>query len=629
MTSHSGRFWRSALALAALATTALPGRADACGGFFCSLSSPVEQAGERILFAVSGTNVTAHIQIQYQGPSEKFSWVLPLPSVPTLGVGSDLMFDALRAQTDPQFQLEWKNDEGCNFQGGMCPMEAAGGFDNGGPPPPSPADVNVLAEGDVGPFNYKVVESSSGDALFTWLNENGYDQPEESKGIIGHYVNQKFVFLALRLLKDKDAGDLQPVVVNYTAPTLACVPLKLTSIAALANMPVWTWILAKARAVPMNFFHVLLNAKAYDWLNCAGNQYYFGGPGGFGGFYPGGVDCQKAYLDLVTKAVDEAAGHAFVTEFAGSSAVMAEKIYKEGMFDLAKLAKIATPGEFLQEMLNQNFPRNAFFQQVIKDNIPKPDDAKLPEDCKGDQAFYSTFNLDKCAGFIEGWTFDPQKMADDLEERVVKPLKDAQGLFDHHPYLTRVFTTISPEEMTKDPVFSFNPDLADVSNLHKVTAKAHCKPGSTYDADAVTLMFDDGDEITVQGDFQQCGGFIAQPGTGGTDAQPPVAEIQIMSESGQPTPVDKKDVVVQDAILDTKSPNPNQSDAVQTPEANTNPGNSGTFATPTVNPTTKTPAGDSGSSSDCAFGFGPASAAPVALLLGLLAGVAILRRRRS
>ena len=36
-------------------------------------------------------------------------------------------------------------------------------------------------------------------------------------------------------------------------------------------------------------------------------------------------------------------------------------------------------------------------------------------------------------------------------------------------YLTRLLTIVSPEEMTKDPIFAFNPDLPDVSNQH--TAK--------------------------------------------------------------------------------------------------------------------------------------------------------------
>ena len=53
----------------------------ACGGFWCTLSQPVNQARENIIFAFDQEKkqVTAIIQIMYQGPSENFAWILPVP----------------------------------------------------------------------------------------------------------------------------------------------------------------------------------------------------------------------------------------------------------------------------------------------------------------------------------------------------------------------------------------------------------------------------------------------------------------------------------------------------------------------------------------------------------------------
>src|SRR5690349_23149873 len=83
--------------------------ASACGGFFCSQSQPVNQSAERIIFADNGDGtITAVIQIQYQGPSESFSWLLPIGSLPEgdeLGVGSDLAFTRLQSATNPQYNL--------------------------------------------------------------------------------------------------------------------------------------------------------------------------------------------------------------------------------------------------------------------------------------------------------------------------------------------------------------------------------------------------------------------------------------------------------------------------------------------------------------------------------------------
>ena len=74
--------------------------AEACGCFAPpSPAEPIVQAGERILFAVRNGVVTAHIQVQYAGDAKDFGWLLPLPSVPTLSVGTDELFTQLNTAT--------------------------------------------------------------------------------------------------------------------------------------------------------------------------------------------------------------------------------------------------------------------------------------------------------------------------------------------------------------------------------------------------------------------------------------------------------------------------------------------------------------------------------------------------
>ncbi len=53
---------------------ALAQPANACGGFFCDRDEPVDQAGESIVFAVDGEEVTAHIGITYKGSARDFAW---------------------------------------------------------------------------------------------------------------------------------------------------------------------------------------------------------------------------------------------------------------------------------------------------------------------------------------------------------------------------------------------------------------------------------------------------------------------------------------------------------------------------------------------------------------------------
>ncbi|MFT7625923.1 MAG: hypothetical protein ACI9WU_005115, partial [Myxococcota bacterium] len=567
--------------LAALATVGFIPAASACGGFFCSANQPVDQAGEHILFGVDGTTVTAHIQIQYQGPSDDFSWVLPMPSVPEFGVGSDLLFQRLRQLTDPRFQLNWEHKDDCTYDP-WCNFGSDGGDstggDVGGTGDGGGGGIDILAEGAVGPFEFKVVASDDSEALFTWLNDNGYDQPEAAQDIISHYVGLDHVFVALKLLKDKEAGDIQPLVLTYEAPDLACIPLRLTSIAAKPDMPVWAWVLAKARAVPMNYFHVLLNAKAYDWWNCAG---YFGW---------GGKDCSGEYTKLVTDAANTAGGNAFVTEFAGKTADMGTIFGWVNNVDLADIAMEMNPTTYLQELFSAGIPSVPAVQALIRKWIPKPDDSLLPEDCQGDSSFYAFWNLENCLQHMpEDWTWDPVGMTADLKETVVDPALDAEGLFDLHPYATRLFTTVSPDEMTKDPMFSFNPDLPDVSNVHTATASAVCKPGSTTEVHYVEVTFpwDPDQKHVIEGVFEECsasdvdwadgGGSTGGGSTGGDDGGggfSPVADIQIMNESGEPESVPADQVEQKAAEIEARVGNIAQAGVSQSanPSVKTNVG---------------------------------------------------------
>ena len=56
-------------------------------------SQPVNQQAERIIFShEEDGSVTAVIQIQYQGPSEQFAWMLPVAGSPEISVSSDAAF---------------------------------------------------------------------------------------------------------------------------------------------------------------------------------------------------------------------------------------------------------------------------------------------------------------------------------------------------------------------------------------------------------------------------------------------------------------------------------------------------------------------------------------------------------
>ncbi len=334
------------LALFAAALFTLTGsvRAYACGGFFCQ-NSPVDQNAERIIFTqnADGT-VSAYIQIQYTGSAPDFSWILPLPSAITaedVEVPEDAMaaFTELEAATTPVF-IPPPFPETCE----MPLMAVAESAES------EPGDVTVFASGAVGPFGFDVVGSDDPTAMIFWLRDNEYRVTEEMEPLIDVYVEEKMVFLAMRLLPDKEASDVEPVKVTYRSDR-PMIPLRLTAVAANPDMRVLTWIYADTQAVPENYAHIEIPDREIQFFTFGGNN----------------------YRALMGQKADEFDGQAFVTEYA------------------APTAALAVSHPLLQSL---------------------------------------------AAGF---------------------------------PYVTRLSTVISPEEMTVDPVFDYDPGRADVSNVHDLS----------------------------------------------------------------------------------------------------------------------------------------------------------------
>ena len=67
----------------------------------------------------------------------------------------------------------------------------------------------------------------------------------------------------------------------------------------------------------------------------------------------------------------------------------------------------------------------------------------------------------------------------ELNENVIDPLAETLAVFDGDPFLTRLYTTLSPEEMTKDPIFDFNPDLEDQALERRAKMNLQCTSGET------------------------------------------------------------------------------------------------------------------------------------------------------
>jgi len=398
-------------------------------------------------------------------------------------------------------------------------------------------EVVILDKQVVGPFIAVTLDATEAGAelLLQWLDDNDFDQPESSLPIIDHYLQQGFNFIAVKLKESATVGDLQPLMLTMPEAEEPCIPLVLTRIAAAPDMPVTAWVFGEHRIVPLNWFGVDINYKKIDWLSNGGN-----------------------YLEVATEAVNDAAGHAFITEYAQSTSTQ-NMLFSEGQFDTGVLATINDPDTFLQEMLMQGFPRNAQMQSLIQIHIPKPAEENLPEGCKTDQEFY-TWNLSECLkNMPEDWAFDPATFASDLESKIVGPLKDAQTLLDRvsndkgEAYLTRLFSTVSPDEMTRDPIFGFNRDLGDVSPWHSVQGVATCNEDDQWVMDSYTLTHE-GESWTVEGPFEDIWMLDGSDFVDGFPEENASGEIVIFKEEGQPILIALDEVAQQEQTFEMMDP---------------------------------------------------------------------------
>ena len=490
----------AAPALLATAAALSSRSAQACGGFFCSQSQPVNQSAERIIFADNGDGtITAVIQIQYQGPSESFSWLLPLGSVPEgdeLGVGSDMAFTRLQLATNPQYNLITELEGNCDTGNGRS--AAVPSADSAEVAASAPGGVNVDASGVVGPYEWTVISVDPNVAdpaapAADWLTQNGYDIPEGGASLIGPYLADGLHLLALRLTKDADTGSIRPIRITYAA-TAPMIPIKLTAVAATQDMGVMTWALSSARAVPFNYNALELNEARINWFNASSN-----------------------YNQVVTEAADEAGGQGFVTEFAGPSSQLANVVWSDGDEQNWQTIQGTTYSSFtgIFNTLYNSYQGYSGFWDAIQRSVTLTPPLTF-EDFKACPTCYES----------DDYQFSPTQLLDAFEQDVIEPIRSTQALIDAAPYATRLYSTLSAAEMTVDPLFVFNPDLTDVNNIHQARRVIECGDGVNQSEASWRIELPQGG--TVRGravDVGQWPAAIAQ--------QPPNVAILTLSASGE------------------------------------------------------------------------------------------------
>ncbi len=482
MTSRSNTLALACLPFAAVLAFALEPRvADACGGTFCDAGPnvmPVDQTGETILFWIDHSggepHTEAHIQIQYEGDAEQFAWIIPVQQVPEVLVGNQALFDNLLAATVPTFTIT-TNFQSCADSGGsvgLCfiPMysaDAAGGDEigssfstgndefgdeSGGP--------DILDRGFAGAFEYVVLTGDTVQEIVDWLDMAGYAQDADAPPILQEYLDDGFVFVAVKLRGGVSVDEIHPLAIRYPGVE-PCIPIKLTRIAAVDDMAIRAFFLGESRAAPMNWPHVIVNPVRYDWVNNPAIN----------------------YREIVSLALDEAGGRAFISEYAGTNAIVSTSGVDSPAWDPTAFEAIEPVG-VVDELIAQglgatcnDFEGTCVFphpqvEALLERYLPAPEGINRYE-FWGDLPAYE--------GLIDLAAWSGTGFATDFAERISTPGQHALDMLATSTYLTRLFTLLSPHEMTEDPTFHETDSLPLVDSSMSATRTIACEGNDWVD----------------------------------------------------------------------------------------------------------------------------------------------------
>jgi hypothetical protein len=319
-----------------------------------------------------------------------------------------------------------------------------------------------------------VLQGGTADGVGQWLDDNGYARDDDAPEILQAYLDESFVFVAFKLRPGTALDQIHPVVLRYPGDE-PCIPLRLTRIAAVEDMKVRAFFLGDSRVVPTNYRHVEINPLRIDWLGLGAN-----------------------YDALVGEAIDleGADGRAFVTEYAGTSVVvpsaglrgfawnseaflevtgvtLTDTLEGQGLFGCATGFDAAG---FPEEDCG---PMHPLVLGLLRTYLPPPPEVSAEE----------YYLCSECYLAGNDATWDRAGFAAAFEEQIVGPAEHGLEVLSDNLYLTRLYTMISPGEMTTDPLFHERTDLEDVSNQWGATQVFHCEDNDRIDLDSGVQIY--------------------------------------------------------------------------------------------------------------------------------------------
>jgi HEAT repeat protein len=216
--------------------------ADGCFVFKWNKSIDINEPTQKAIIVHDAGREDMLLQVKYEGPLQEFGWLIPVPSLPTVEIGSMEPFYELSQLT----QREMAVSRGGFTLGGSG---GKGSHDDG---------VKVVEVKTVGAYEVSILSAQDSGSLDRWLKAHDYNIPEGKAEIIDEYIHKRWYFIAAKIQLDRDVafnmvtsaspktsqdtsaarrvlehqlstGELHPLLISLDTPR--CIfPLKISSI---------------------------------------------------------------------------------------------------------------------------------------------------------------------------------------------------------------------------------------------------------------------------------------------------------------------------------------------------------------------------------------------------------------
>jgi hypothetical protein len=364
----------------------LSGNLIADGCFFRAKEEQVgnsaESPNQRVLIIFDKNRETMIVQVKYQGEANKFSWVLPVPSIPeenSIITISDSIFSHLHNQTQPKlFIYSTQNNA----------MGTFGAREGGNAESYSDADIIIWEKLRVGPYEIAVISSPTSQALIDWLATNEYDFPDSAKNIVDFYAQKNWYFVAVRvnvskqLTKNSSTFQAGLPAIKMTFKTEKPVfPLRISELTSAEKNEIEIYVVTKHRMICETYHTAAM--KPDEVQPVLEKKYYEKN------YKPKGISCAcdriftpesdsgMEYEELFQQKLESVSEPAFIVEYASPLDYI--------IFDKNNGAN---PLHYRDEFFNDSFSEDENFWITRMRTILSPDkmqqDVDLIEDPNGD-----------------------------------------------------------------------------------------------------------------------------------------------------------------------------------------------------------------------------------------------------